>query len=155
VYRLIRAALAAALILLVVNLGSGALAFDPSLFVHRHREMAARPGESLRFTATAYCQPGITRSGVDTHSGIAAGDPLQLPVGSVVQIDTSAQKYTGIYTVLDTGTKVQGHHVDLFMHDCGEANRFGKQPVQLTVLRKGWSPKATAPRRLVARLAGI
>ncbi len=156
--RLIHVVVTAALIVLFVNLGTAALAFDPFPFAHRHhreaRSATALPGATVRFTATAYCQSGITQSGVDTHTGIAAADPAQLPVGSVVQVETDIQKYNGIYTVLDTGTKVQGHKLDLFMHDCHEAQHFGKQLVQVTVLRKGWSPKASAPKAVVAGAGG-
>ncbi len=140
-FPLIRASLTSAVILFFVNLGSGATASDP---IRSHPRAVSRPGATLPFTATAYCRRGITQSGVDTHSGIVAADPAQLPVGSVVHIETHLQQYNGIYTVLDTGTKVQGHKVDLFMHDCDEAQQFGRQSVRVTVLRKGWSPKASA-----------
>ncbi len=156
--RLIRVAMAAALIVLFVNLGTAALAFDPFPVIHRHHRPShsrqTLPGATVAFTATAYCQSGITRSGVDTHSGIAAADPTQLPVGSVVQIKTDIQKYNGIYTVLDTGTKVHGQKLDLFMRDCHEAQYFGKQMIEVTVLRKGWSPKASASNPVAAGTAG-
>ncbi len=153
--RLIRASLTAASVLLFFNLGGIVLAFDPLPFVHHVAGTSEpRPGATLRFTATAYCQPGITQSGVDTHSGIAAADPSQLPVGSVVQVDADMQKYTGIYTVLDTGKKVQGHKLDLFVRDCYEAQHFGKRAVHVTVLRKGWSPKDSASRAVVAGVTG-
>jgi 3D (Asp-Asp-Asp) domain-containing protein len=104
----------------------------------------------VAYTATAYCQHGVTQSGVGTRAGIAAGDPVQLPVGSVVHVETAVRKYNGIYTVLDTGSKVLGHKVDLFMHDCTEAQQFGKQRARVTVLRKGWNPKASVPKTVVA-----
>ena len=109
------------------------------------REATARPtpGARLRFTATAYCKGLTTQSGVRVRSGIAAGDPDLLPVGSVVQIDSLGERYNGIYTVMDTGPKVQGRHVDLYMWSCYEALDFGRRPIQLTVLRLGWNPRAT------------
>jgi 3D (Asp-Asp-Asp) domain-containing protein len=109
----------------------------------REATAAPAPGARLRFTATAYCKGLTTKSGVRVRSGIAAGDPDLLPVGSVVQIDSLGERYNGIYTVLDTGPKVQGRHVDLYMWSCYEALDFGRRPIQLTVLRLGWSPKAT------------
>lgn len=101
------------------------------------------PGARLRFTATAYCKGQTTASGVQVRSGIAAADPDLLPVGSVVQIDSLGARYNGIYTVMDTGPRVQGRHVDLYMWSCYEALDFGRKPIQLTVLRLGWSPKAS------------
>ena len=53
------------------------------------------------------------------------------------------ERYNGIYTIMDTGPKVQGRHVDLYMWSCYEALDFGRRPIQLTVLRLGWNPRAT------------
>ena len=109
----------------------------------REASATPAPGARLRFTATAYCKGQTTASGVQVRSGIAAADPDLLPVGSVVQIDSVGERYNGIYTVMDTGPRVQGRHVDLYMWSCYEALDFGRKPIQLTVLRLGWNPKAT------------
>ena len=83
--RLIRTPLISALMLMLIGFGSAATApASPSRPRWRHAD--PRPGATLPFTATAYCQSGVTRSGVDTHSGIVAADPAELPVGSVVQV---------------------------------------------------------------------
>lgn len=117
----------------------------------REATAAPAPGARLRFSATAYCKGVTTQSGVKVRSGIAAADPELLPVGSVVQIDGLSEQYNGIYTVMDTGPAVQGRHVDLYMWSCYEALDFGRRPIQLTVVRLGWNPKATGPK-LVDRL---
>jgi len=107
---------------------------------------ALRAGSRTDFIATAYCKGLTTKSGVGVQSGIAAADVLLLPVGSVIQIDDGLQdKYRGIYTVMDTGGKVLGKHVDLYMWSCNEAIAFGRREVTLTVLRLGWSPRDSAP----------
>jgi 3D (Asp-Asp-Asp) domain-containing protein len=111
----------------------------------REATAAPAPGARLRFTATAYCKGLTTQSGVRVRSGIAASDPDLLPVGSVVQIDSLGERYNGIYTIMDTGPKVQGRHVDLYMWSCYEALDFGRRPIHLTVLRLGWNPRATGP----------
>lgn len=103
------------------------------------------PGAKLAFSATAYCKGETTASGAGVHSGIAAGDPELLPVGTVVDIENLPGRYNGIYTVLDTGPAVQGRQVDLYMWSCYEALEFGRQPIRLTVLRLGWNPRATTP----------
>lgn len=94
----------------------------------------------LPFVATAYCKGTTTASGVAVRSGIAAADPRLLPVGSVVKLDGTPEGHEGIYTVLDTGPKVQGRHVDLYMWSCHEALAFGRRKISLTVLRRGWHP---------------
>lgn len=103
------------------------------------------PGSRLLFSATAYCKGTTTASGVNVRSGIAAADPDLLPVGSVVQIDAPGARYDGVYTVMDTGPKVQGRHLDLYMWSCHEALRFGRTAIRIVVLRLGWSPTNSSP----------
>ena len=101
------------------------------------------PGARLRFTATAYCKGTTTASGVKVRNGIAAADPDLLPVGSVIRVENLHEKYNGIYTIMDTGPKVQGRQIDVYMWSCHEALAFGRRKIQLTVLRLGWNPKAS------------
>ena len=103
------------------------------------------PGTKLVFEATAYCKGKTTASGVNVRSGIAASDPELLPVGSVISVNTGNAKHSGIYTIMDTGPAVQGRILDLYMWSCHEALAFGRKQVQITVLRLGWSPKASTP----------
>ena len=117
----------------------------------REDTAAPAPGTKLRFTATAYCKGTTTASGVNVRTGIAAADPDLLPVGSVIQVDRLGEKHNGIYTVMDTGPKVQGRHIDIYMWSCNEALALGRRPAHITVLRLGWNPKASEPT-LVNRL---
>jgi 3D (Asp-Asp-Asp) domain-containing protein len=126
-----------------------ATAFD-SRYAARQAELredraTPTPGARLRFAATAYCKGTTTASGVGVRSGIAAADPALLPVGSVIQVDSLPERYNGVYTIMDTGPKVQGRHIDVYMWSCYEALEFGRRPVRLTVLRLGWNPRASAP----------
>ena len=111
----------------------------------KETNMPLRAGSRTDFIATAYCKGLTTASGVGVQSGIAAGDPQLLPEGSVVQIEGLQERYRGIYTVMDTGGKVVGKHVDLYMWSCKEAIDFGRRDIVLTVLRLGWSPRDSAP----------
>src|SRR5918999_534242 len=115
--------------------------------VTKRAEASSRPeaGDKLRFTATFYCKGTTTASGVNVRNGIAAADPDLLPIGSVIRIDELGEKYDGIYTVMDTGPKVQGRHVDVYLWSCNEALQMGRRPMQLTVLRLGWNPQASRP----------
>jgi hypothetical protein len=76
---------------------------------------------------------------------VAAADAQLLPVGSVVNIATGDLQYNGVYTIMDTGPKVQGRVLDLYMWNCNEALKFGRRDVQITVLRLGWDPRASSP----------
>lgn len=102
------------------------------------------PGRQLNYKATAYCRGNTTAAGTAARRGVAAADPDLLPVGSVVRVDAIEQQYSGIYTVMDTGPKVNGRHLDIYIWNCDEAVRFGRRLIRLEVLRLGWSPRASA-----------
>lgn len=135
---------------------SFAFLFDATVFDSRtvarlaeFRESVSKPetGSKLRFTATFYCKGTTTASGVNVKNGMAAADPDILPIGSVIRIDSLGDKYDGIYTVMDTGPKVQGRHVDVYLWSCHEALQMGRRKMQLTVLRLGWNPQNSGPLR--------
>lgn len=100
---------------------------------------------ALRFSASAYCKGDVTASGVVPRSGVAAGDPDLLPVGSVIQVSALGPRYDGVYTIMDTGPKVQGHKIDIYLWSCTEALKFGRRAATVVVLRLGWNPRDTAP----------
>lgn len=102
------------------------------------------PGARHAFTATAYCKGHTTRAGVAPRRGVIASDPAVLPLGSIVEIDADDDRMDGMYSVLDTGPKVRGRRVDLYMWNCHEALAFGRQSVEVTVLRAGWNPTAVS-----------
>ena len=112
----------------------------------RRGRAAAR--RATAFTATAYCKGETTASGVGVRTGIAAADPTLLPVGTVVRLDTPDSRYDGIWTIMDTGPAVQGRTIDLYLWSCHDALRFGRRPIQLTVLRLGWNPQNSEPGRV-------
>ena len=68
-----------------------------------------------------------------------------------MNVATDTLKYNGVYTIMDTGPKVQGRLLDLYMWSCYEALDFGRKPVRVTVLRLGWNPSDSAPS-LIDRL---
>jgi len=100
---------------------------------------------TVRFVVSAYCKGEMTASGVVPRSGVAAADPDLLPVGSVIQVSSLGPRYDGVYTILDTGPKVQGHRLDLYVWSCKEAVRFGRRAASVVVLRLGWNPRDTEP----------
>lgn len=102
-------------------------------------------GARLFFSATAYCKGETTASGVGVRTGIAAADPAILPVGSVVRVETPNPRYSGVWTVMDTGPSVRGRSVDLYLWSCKEALQFGRRKVRVTVLRLGWNPENSIP----------
>ena len=112
---------------------------------------APKAGSRLVFGATAYCKGTTTASGAAVRTGIAASDSSILPVGSVINVTTDDARYNGIYTIMDTGPKVQGRMLDVYIWSCDEALAFGRKQVQITVLRLGWNPQDSSPS-LIDRL---
>lgn len=90
----------------------------------------------IEFQATAYCDSGITKSGVHTSAGLVAADPRVLPLGSVIHVE--GPDYPGIYQVMDTGRLVKGKIIDIFLPTWDSAIEFGRQNVTVTVLRYGF-----------------
>jgi 3D (Asp-Asp-Asp) domain-containing protein len=91
-----------------------------------------RDADLLEFDATAYSLAGYTAAGIVARKGTIAADPRILPLGSVVHI--RAGDYSGTYLVLDTGARIKGRKIDIFMADRREAISFGRRPVRLKVL---------------------
>jgi 3D (Asp-Asp-Asp) domain-containing protein len=103
------------------------------------------------YTATAYSLRGRTASGRPVSRGLIAADRRVLPIGTRVRLQ--AGSYSGEYLVADTGGAVRGRKIDIWMPSTGEAMRFGRRPVKLTVLSR-IRPRTATPRTPVARRRG-
>jgi 3D (Asp-Asp-Asp) domain-containing protein len=87
-----------------------------------------------RFTATAYTVEGETASGSVTREGkTVAADPAVLPFGTRIEV-RGAGPYSGVYVVQDSGRKINGREIDIYIEDNAQAKRFGKKPVDVRVL---------------------
>ncbi len=95
------------------------------------------------FIATAYSVEGTGASGKWSHPGTVASDRKVLPFNSRIRV-YGAGRYSGEYTVEDTGGKLDGHHIDIYMPSHAEAKTFGRQRVKVVVLRYG-DDEANAP----------
>jgi 3D (Asp-Asp-Asp) domain-containing protein len=83
------------------------------------------------FVATAYCLRGKTAMGHGVRSGLIAADPRVLRLGS--RINLGAGAYSGNYLVSDTGGKIKGRRLDIWMASCSEARRFGRRNVTVSM----------------------
>ena len=93
--------------------------------------------ELTDFQATAYCDTGITRSGAETRHGYVAADPGVIPLGSMIYIESPLMG--GVYQVMDTGSKVKGRIVDIFLPGYERCMIFGRRMVKVKVLRYGFA----------------
>jgi 3D (Asp-Asp-Asp) domain-containing protein len=89
----------------------------------------------MRFTATAYSVSGETKAQTITEEGrTLAADPAVLPIGTVVEI-RNAGPYSGQYVVSDTGQKIVGQKLDIYIASTHEAMEFGKRRVKIRILK--------------------
>jgi 3D (Asp-Asp-Asp) domain-containing protein len=88
------------------------------------------------FEATAYSVAGTTANGDVTSRGTITADLAVLPAGTRVRI-TGAGRYSGVYVVKDTGPRIAGARIDIYMPSRLEAKRFGRRRVRLRVLPRG------------------
>jgi 3D (Asp-Asp-Asp) domain-containing protein len=79
---------------------------------------------------------GTGASGKWSHPGTVAADRAVLPLNSRIRV-YGAGRYSGDYTVEDTGGKVDGHHIDIYMPSKAEATTFGRQRVRVVILKYG------------------
>lgn len=95
---------------------------------------ARRKKPNGTYEATAYAVHGETASGVHTHKRCVAADPDVLPLNSRIRI-SDAGRYSGVYLVHDTGSKIQGRKLDIFIPNEAEAKEFGKKTVRVRVIQ--------------------
>lgn len=105
------------------------------------------------FIATAYSVEGIGASGKWSHPGSVAADPNMLPLNTRIRI-YGAGRYSGDYMVEDTGSKVKGKHLDVYMRTQAEAKKFGRQRIRVIILHDGDDqPQPPDPHQIAAARA--
>jgi 3D (Asp-Asp-Asp) domain-containing protein len=68
-----------------------------------------------------------------TRRGIVAADPHVIPLGTRIRVH-DAGPYSGEYVVEDTGAKVDGREIDIYMPSTREAREFGRRKVYVEIL---------------------
>ncbi|QQK80742.1 peptidoglycan-binding protein [Salicibibacter cibi] len=95
-------------------------------------------GNSFTMDATAYtadCEgcTGVTATGKDLNNdpdaNVVAVDPDVIPLGSTVHVEGYGEAVAA-----DTGGAINGEKIDLHVSTKEEANNFGQQSVEVTVL---------------------
>ncbi len=128
-----------AILLIFVFCQNAAFARIPWRYGHTHW---------LQFKATAYSVSGETKSQTITREGkTLAADPAVLPIGTLVEI-RRAGPYSGQYIVQDTGEKIVGRKVDIYIARTGEAKQFGVRNVRIRILKP--APETPSEQRKAA-----
>jgi len=130
-----RSTAALLMVLVVISAGTTVLGSAQSERQSPARRSESRTTTGGAFTATAYCIEGTTATGAETARGIVAADPDVLPFGTVIRI-RGLKSHNGVYTVKDSGRRIKGREIDLFMPSCSAAKEFGRQPVTVSIVRR-------------------
>jgi 3D (Asp-Asp-Asp) domain-containing protein len=83
-----------------------------------------RYGEPVPVLLTSYCLRGTTRRGRYVRPGIIAADPRYFPMARYVELYVG-RKYYGRFLVDDTGRKIKGNHIDVWLPSSADARKFG------------------------------
>jgi 3D (Asp-Asp-Asp) domain-containing protein len=94
---------------------------------------APAKARTMTMRATAYTGHGRTASGKQARRGMVAADRRVLPLGTKVRVK-NAGRYSGVYHVEDTGGKIRGRKIDIYMPTRSAAMDFGRQTVRVEVL---------------------
>lgn len=82
--------------------------------------------------ATAYCNDPITFTGTKPVVGrTIAVDPNVIPLGSRVYIP----EFNAVFIAEDTGGKIKGNRIDIYMKDYDTCMEFGFQTITIYVLK--------------------
>ena len=100
------------------------LAANKSWTKTMHRPL--RAGEPVPVLVTAYCLSGTTRRGRYVRPGIVAADRKLFPLSRYIEL-YAGEKYLGRFLIDDTGGKIRGAHIDVWVPTCREATVFGRQ----------------------------
>ena len=94
------------------------------------------------YVATAYAQKGITASGEYVHRHVVAADPDVLPLGTRIKV-RHAGRYSGEYVVADTGDKIVGRRLDIYLPSEIACKKFGVKRVRVRVIQLGDNTRAS------------
>ncbi|BAC15012.1 LysM peptidoglycan-binding domain-containing protein [Oceanobacillus iheyensis] len=101
-------------------------------------EESAPAGKTISMSSTAYTAKcdgcsGVTYTGVDLNSNpnakVVAVDPNVIPLGSEVYVEGY-----GYATAADIGSAINGNKIDLHVPTKEEANNYGVQQVDVTIV---------------------
>jgi 3D (Asp-Asp-Asp) domain-containing protein len=85
-----------------------------------------KAGEPVPVLVTAYCLSGTTRRGRYVRPGIVAADRKLFPLSRYIEL-YAGEKYLGRFLIDDTGSRIRGAHIDVWVPTCREAILFGRQ----------------------------
>lgn len=98
----------------------------------------ARPGETIPVEITYYCLKGRTRTNSEVREGIVAADPRVFPLHRHVALSVRGRPL-GRFLVADTGGKIKGRILDIWVPSCADARRRGRHRATAVLLTRAES----------------
>jgi 3D (Asp-Asp-Asp) domain-containing protein len=108
--------------------------------------LRAKPGEKIPVVVTYYCLQGTTRTDTQVREGIVAADPRVFPLRRHVEL-TSGGRSLGRFLIADTGSKIKGRALDIWVPSCAEARRRGRHHATAVLLTRAESRAERAKER--------
>lgn len=105
---------------------SGAVVHGASLTWALNRHTPVRYGDPVPVKVTQYCLQGTTRRGRYVRPGIVAADPRLFPLARYIELYIG-REYLGRFLVDDTGARVRGAIIDVWVPSCRDARIFGRR----------------------------
>ena len=106
----------------------------------------AKPGEKIPVEVTYYCLQGTTRTDTQVREGIVAADPRVFPLRRHVELTVHGRSL-GRFLIADTGTKIKGRTLDIWVPSCSEARRRGRHHATAVLLTRAESRAERAKQR--------
>ena len=106
----------------------------------------ATPGEKVPVVITYYCLKGLTRTENEVRPGIVAADPRVFPLRRHVDLSVRGRPL-GRFLVDDTGGKIKGNILDIWVPSCAEARRRGRHRATAILLTRAESRAERAKQR--------
>jgi 3D (Asp-Asp-Asp) domain-containing protein len=106
----------------------------------------AKPGEKIPVEITYYCLQGTTRTDSEVREGIVAADPRVFPLRRHVEL-TVGKRSLGRFLIADTGSRIKGRALDIWVPSCAEARRRGRHRATAVLLTKAESRAERAKQR--------
>ena len=95
-----------------------------------------RYGDPVPVEITAYCLTRTqTRRGRYVRAGIVATDPKLFPLSRYLELYVG-KRYMGRFLIDDTGLKIKGNKIDIWMPTCREARIFGRRKGTAVLVRR-------------------
>lgn len=104
-----------------------------------------RYGDPVPVQMTAYClTQSSTRRARPVRAGIVAADPRLFPLSHYVELYADS-RHLGRFLIDNTGRRIRGNVLDIWMPTCREARQFGRRSGTAVLVPRAPTPTTRRP----------